>query len=292
MYNVTQFSQNVQLRGTDQQVGNTLLARPPRFEYSHVPITAGITGAGGAPAKYVHQKGMAIRRFGIQNMSATADLICGVGYRWDNSIWKFGQWVDVGAVFTDDTVDAQDTGAGDVVLVNAVGEAAGDGFIITSPRKFGWVSINVSQASVGATTFAAEYSNAAGTGWQDYTAGQAWVAEFEIAAGVIPTGELLWAWAPPADWGPIATGQSAVFGTIPAGWFALKVDIDAATITTSALATAIEVGTLEAVRNLDADGTFGMENVNYRDYDADALVALSSTAVQAVSGYVEWEAIG
>lgn len=287
LYNHVEGSSLVEIRGSDQQVGNNLLYSAPLSVLKATGSAEGNT--------YTHQKGLAIRSFGLQNLSTTDDLQLGIGFRWANSQWVYGTWDDsAGATaFTDDTADAQDTGAGDVTLVSDTGEAANDGFIIAARRPFNWVSINVSQASTGNTTFAVRHSTTAGTAWSSaVAAGQTWKSDFIISASVIPTGELAWAWPAPSTWSPVAAGQSATFSTIPVGYFALHCFIDAATIATSALATAIEVGSIVAVKNVDASGTFGMETCNYVDYDADALVVLSSTAVTSISCYAQVESVG
>lgn len=271
-YNKVQWVQDFLLRTTDQQVGNQLPFKAPRYD------------TGGTP-KYT--KGLAIRRFGLQNFSSTDDLLVGIGFRWDNSTWMVGQWDDSDAAsYTDDTADAQDTGAGDVVLFSATGEAATDGFVVLSKRPWSWLSINVSQPTTGNTTFAVDYSNAAGTGWTAAAAGDAWKSDFIISASVLGTGEKIWAWAPPPDWGKITSLEN-----LRDGWYAWRCSIDANTVTQDGLATAIEVGSLLSVANVDSNGTFGMENCNFWDPDANALVGFISSvgSSERLTGYAEVE---
>jgi hypothetical protein len=278
-YNVISKVQNVECRGADHQVGDSLLHKPATWDHRY---------PGSSPTTF--GKGLSIRRFGLQNLSATDDLASGIGFRWHNNIWKAGQWDDSETLaFTDDTVDAQDIGAGDFLLFSATGEAANDGWVIGATRPFNWVSVNVSQATTGNTTFAVRYTNAAGTGWTNATAGQAYKTDFIVSASVVPAGELLWVWNPPTNWGKVTSLKN-----LPADYYFIHMYIDGATVTQDGLATAMECGWMLSVENLDAGGTFGMEQCNLWDYDADGLVAFISSvgSSETLGIYAEVESVG
>lgn len=274
MSNIVQASQQFVLRGTDQQVGSFLPLKAPTRR-----ITPGSLAG--------PHKGLQINRFGLQNLSSTDDLLCGIGFRWPNYLWKAGLWDDseTGAQFTDDTTDAQDTGASDVIFINSSSEAAGDGFVVAAKRPFNWVSTNITQATTGNTTYAVDYSGtdtgAGATAWVAAAAAEAWASDWIIAASVIATGELVWAWPTPPDWAPVSAAAGSTFSPDLLGYYALRISIDAATVTQDALATAIEVGSLVAVSNVDANGTFGMEQCKYYDFDADAVVGFISSVASS-----------
>jgi hypothetical protein len=186
-------------------------------------------------------------------------------------------YTESGTLFTDDTVDAQDPGAADFVMTTpAASEAATDGWVILSTRPWSWLSVDVATASTGNTTFAVDYSNAAGTGWTTLTTNQALVDQMTIAASVISTGEQLFCWNPPSNWGKITT--LAGF-TAKAGMYAFRVSIDAATITQTPVATAIEIGSMRFSGEAIADNaSMDEDNIFYMDYDAIGTVALLPAA--------------
>jgi len=267
------------LRGAFQQdtVRDFLYQVPTRQVNSHTGLSVGPQVAPTVTRQF--QKGLCTSAFTVNNRSGSAGVL-GYGYCWQNGIWVAGLWTDVGAVFTDDTAAAQNPTAADFEMTTpAAGEAATDGWVIASQRPFSWVSVDVATASTGNTTFAVGYSNAAGTGWTALTANQPLVDQMTLAATVIPTGEQIFAWNPPSNWGRIAEGQAAVFGTIPAGYYAWRVTIDAASITQTPVATAIEIGSMIFSPEAVADNSsMDTDNVSYVDYDAIGVVALIPAA--------------
>jgi len=264
------------IRGANQQDDpRDFLYQVPIIQVnSHTGLSVGPQVAPTVTRQF--QKGLCISAFRINNRSAAAGVL-GIGYCWDNILWNWGTWVNATNTFTDDTADAQSSAAGDITLFNAVGEAATDGWMIFSTRPFSWISIDVSQASVGATTFAVAYTNAAGTAWTTLIANQPLVDQMTIAASVVPIGEQIFCWNPPTNWGKITniTGLTRFNGM-----YGFRVTIDAATITTSALATAIEIGSMYYSAEAIADNASGSEdNISFVDYDAIGVVALIPAAV-------------
>ena len=279
---VTRFY-NYRLRGTDQQVGDELIVGGAAMRYAGTRNPD--TGAQQPPVTV--RGALAITQFGLQQRAAAADLTVGIGFRLRNDQWRAGQWTEVGSVFTNDTVDAQDIGTSDFALETTT---ANDGFVILSYQPFNWVSINVGTAGIGAGTVGAvRYSNAAGSGWVTLGANQTFDASdnFTRTAGVnFATGENIFAWYPPLNW-----GKTLGLTGIPDGFYALNVRATTAP-TTAALATAIEIGTLVAVGNVDDDGTFGQEQAYHWEPLGDAIVAYFSTLNIGHSVQVEYRHAG
>jgi hypothetical protein len=137
----------------------------------------------------------------VHNRSAST-VTAGVGGRIQSDLWRFYFWDDseyaAGTVLTDDTTDAQDSGAGDVNL-DTVG-TNDDGFAIGCDAPFNIASLNVSQISDASTVWKVYYSIAsAGTGFSsNFTE----ITNLHVAPsfGTGKTGEqLIWFDAPP-DW--------------------------------------------------------------------------------------------
>jgi hypothetical protein len=259
-------SQGVQMRGTDQQVGNNLLAKVPTYK-----LQSGLSSP---------FPGMEICRFGLQNRSGTDDIAAGIGFRLVNRVWRY--FIDDDDVYTEDTVDAQDADTGDVAL--GVDGDNDTGFIIISKVPFNWVSINVSTAgTTNGTTSVVALSDAAGTGWTTIPAGTAWVDEFTLTSGTLPVGELLLAFPIPPFW-----GKTTGIPGLPNGYYALRFRATTQPAA-SGRATAIEIGTIAAaVENVDDNGTFGMEQCSFWEPMADAIVAFFSTAGAGNYVTAEW----
>ena len=274
---------NYRLRGTDQQVGDELIVAGAAMRYAGTRNPD--TGAQQPPVTV--RGALAITQFGLQQRAAAADLTVGIGFRLRNDQWKAGQWTEVGSVFTDDTVDAQDIGASDFALETTT---ANDGFVILSAVPFNWVSVNVGTAGIGAGTVGAvRYSNAVGSGWVTLGTNQTFDASdnFTRTAGVnFAAGENVFAWHPPLNW-----GKTRGLTGISDGWYALNVRATTAP-TTAALATALEIGTLVAVGNVDDDGTFGQEQAYHWEPFGDAIVAYFSTLNIGHSVQVEYRHAG
>ena len=286
MANVVRAFQRFQCRGTDQQVGDELLARGAAMRYSQTRNPD--TGAISPPVTFYGS--MAIVNYALQNR-AGAVVNLGLGFRWRNEFWRAGQWVDANGAtaFVLDDVDAKDTGtAGDFALQTTTNN---DGFVIAAYDKFDWVSINVSTATAGdaGSDSVVQYSNTAGTGWTALATTQMYTDEFtytNVEAG-FPTGELLFVWRPPTNWGKV-TIADATMGGVPLGMYALQVRATDAG-TTAALASAIEVGSMPVLADNVQDNQIVSEEKCYIwDHRADALVAYFSTANEGNSVKAEW----
>lgn len=270
--------QDVILRGTDQQVGDELLAAGALWSLpgraTPLNIVGGTTPSVGSTS-YLVRGALAITNYVLHNRSGST-IAVGIGFRLRNDQWKAGQWDDDAATpFIDDTVDAQDIGAstGDFALETTT---ANDGFVIASRHKFHWVSLNVGTAGVGAGTVGAvRYSNNAGTGWTALATNQSFADTFTRSAGVnFAVGEQVFVWAPPIDWGRVTN-----LSGIPDGYYALNVRATTAPATTAALAVAIEIGTLVvAVEGVVDNATISEEETFEREPFSDALVAFFGTA--------------
>jgi len=285
MGNVIRVTQDVQCRGVDQQVGDELLAQGAAMLLSpqSVPATAASRGT-------VHRGSMMIVNYALQNRVGSA-VNMGLGFRWRNEFWRAGQWDDSegAASFILDDVDAKDTGtAGDFALQTTTNN---DGFVISAYDPFDWVSINVSTATAGdaGSDSVVQYSNAAGTGWVALDAATPFTDEFtytNVAAG-FPTGELLFVWRPPQDWGRV-TIADATMGGVPLGMYALQVRATDAG-TTAALASAIEVGSMPVlVDNVQDNQIISEEVCRIWDPRGNAIVAYFSTAAPGNSVKAEW----
>jgi len=253
-WNIVNKSYPYILRSTLQQTNEGLLHINPRYT---VPSLGGVS---------LPTEGMLLRRF---ELAVSATGIAGIGFRWANRTWQAGQWTEVGSVFTDDTVDAQDTGADDFALETTT---VNDGFLILSTRPFGWVSINVTTAGAAtANTHSVRYSNFAGTGWTAVDVQSAYEDTFTNAADYA-AGEIRFVWSPPSNWGKVTS-----IGTIPAGVYALNVR---ATVVAgaAALAGSIEVGSIVAARAVAANGIYANDWSTFSDPFAEAMTAYFSAA--------------
>lgn len=140
-----------------------------------------------------------IGEFSVHNRAGAASVV-GIGGRFPITLWSFGVWDDseyaAGTVYADDTIDAQDAGAGDVNL-DAVG-VNNDGFVIGCEVPFNIASLQISQASAVGTVWSVSYSIAtAGTGFaNNYTA----LTNLYVAPSFGSTGEQLMWFEPPTDW--------------------------------------------------------------------------------------------
>lgn len=281
---VTRFY-NYRLRGTDQQVGDQLIV--PGALWSLPQTRNPDTGVVGAP--YRVRGALAITQFGLQQRAAAADLTVGIGFRLRNDQWKAGQWDDsvTGAEYIEDTADAQDTGADDFALETTT---VNDGFVVLSRVPFSWLSVNVSTAGIGAATVATvRYSNLAGTGWTTLGTNQTFDGSDNFtraAAANLAAGENIFAWYPPLNWGRVTS-----LSNLPNDYYAWQVRCTTAP-TTAALATALEIGTLVAVGNVDDDGTFGQEQAYHWEPFGDAIVAYFSTLNIGNSVQVEYRHAG
>ena len=274
MYNVIRVLQDVKLRGTDQQVNNELLARGAQYSLpGHPQQLSGATVPSIPVYTDFYPRGaMAIKSYSLQNRSASI-ISMGIGFKLRNDQWKAGFWTDATPAFADDSYDAKSSVASDFPM-----ETAGtnnDGFVILSSVKWDWLSINVGTANVASSSRACRYSNAAGTGWVDVPAAGISLDELTGSGDTITTGENLFVWTPPQDWGKV-TVLSGITGD---GYYAFNCRSTLAPATTAASATAIEIGTLPIlVDSVGSGGTISDAGVHIWEPYGDAIVAFFSVA--------------
>lgn len=278
--NVIRALQDVRLRGTDQQVGNELLARGAAMRYAATRNPD--TGAQQPPVTV--RGAMALTGYTLHNRSGGAATL-GIGFKLRNDQWKAGQWTEVGSVYTDDTVDAQDDGASDFAL--EVAATNDDGFVILSSVKWDWLSLNVGLTNDASSTRAFRYSGATGSAWVA-SPSNIFLDEITGTADNIATGENLLVWTPPQDW-----GKTLGLTGISDGWYAFNCRSTTAPATTAALATAIEIGTLvNVVENVADNSTVSEEICDYWEPFGDAIVAFFSTANGGNRVAAQWRHAG
>jgi hypothetical protein len=83
---------------------------------------------------------------------------------WLNETWNAGQYDDSGPTYTDDTTDAQDTGAGDFQLGNTT---ENDGFWISCSHPFTKITFHSAEQAGGAPVASYQYWN--GSAWTTLT---------------------------------------------------------------------------------------------------------------------------
>lgn len=253
------------LRGTQQQSNTGLLFRPGR----HRDEPRGLTTSTGT----LDLAGLALSYVSMQNRSA-ASIVMGIGVRIPNRYWIAGQWDDdAGTPFTDDTTDAQDTGADDFALESTTNS---DGYVIASRVPFNAISINVGTADTGGSPVrAARYTDPEGDGWTNF----ANLFIQDAASAAYSTGEQLVVFGPPTDWGTVASGG---LSGIPEGYYAVNVRATTAPATTAATANAIEIFRLyeltEAVADNNVLNQVWSPSELVMEPVGDALVALFGTA--------------
>ena len=293
---------NYRLRGTDQQIGDEVIAlgaaqnRGPYATQDPQTLGYAPSAVPDSLRNYTPRGALSIHGYSLQNRSGTADLAVGLGFRLRNDQWVAGQWDDSegAASHVNDTYDAQDRGTDDFALESLT---ANDGFTIASAIPFNWISVDVTTAGVGAGTVATvRYSNLAGTGWTTLGTNQTWIAGTgadnftRAAAANLATGENIFVWDPPLNWGKVSV-IDATMGGIPIGMYAWQVRCTTAP-TTAALARAIEIGTLIAIENLDDDAILSDENCFHWEPQGDAIVAYFSTLNIGNNVKVQWKHSG
>lgn len=160
------------------------------------------------------------------------DITVGVGFKLDNSRWKFGQWDDSEtASYTDDTTDAQDAGASDAALTTTTNN---DGFVVQSLDKFGCVILQVGTAEAGSPVYEYTYWN--GSSW-------ATLSTLSVSSAYTVAEHLI-LFSPPQDWAALASGDTPVdTDGLTAGYYAIRMRATTAP-TTAPLATQIWVAKL------------------------------------------------
>lgn len=216
-------------------------------------------------------EGAALSYVSLLNRSGGAAYV-GIGVRIPNHYWSAGQWVDATTTYTDDTVDAQDTGSADFPLETLT---VNDGFTIVSRVKFNAVLLDIGTASVDAVSVAraARYSNAAGTGYSALTT----VLHTAAAVNYSTTVETVIAWDLPTDWGVSVSG----LGTgIPVGQYIVNVRATDVPGTTAGVANSLSIYRIYFLESIANNAT---KELNFGPAEAwmpngDGLVAFFSVA--------------
>ena len=164
----------------------------------------------------------------LQNNAGGA-IACGLGAHLPDSLCKLGSWVDATTTFTDDTTDAQDSGADDFTLSTLTNN---DGHVVGCKVPFNAISYDISTAEAGtAGTYQLQYWN--GTAWTTLTplVMPVWTA--------VDTEEVL-VFAPPVDWAKGGSGTD-----VDDDYYNIRVRATTAPGTTAALAKRIHIARLE-----------------------------------------------
>lgn len=222
-----------------------------------------------------------IYRFGlgfgfIHNRTGGA-IQCGLGGRIHPNRWKAGQWVQSTTTFTDDTVDAQDSGATDFPLETLT---ANDGFLVASLDRFNALCLDIGTASTGTNpTRTLEYSLAGGT-WQALSN----MLVPPVTGGHWVVGEAVVLWNIPVDWAPLEAGH----GTgVPIGMYGVRVRSTTPPGTQAAVANSMSVAEIIlAIEGLADNNVYEISpsGEHYLGGGYDSFVALlsSKAAIQSV----------
>lgn len=264
-------SQSYVLRGSYQQTDYGMLWVGPTATLR--------TQAGGTADSKSFREGVKVLRYDVQNRSGST---CAVGpaMRIANRFWKAGQWT--GGVYVDDTTDAQDLGAGDFLVVSLTNQ---DGFIVACEIPFDWVSLYISTAPTSADPLVAavSYSNYAGTGWaaaDNVTTTSVFLND--IRTGSLEVGEHNFVWTPRSDWGKVTSLDS-----VPAGYYALAFGWPTAPTSTTALATAMEIGVGIFAEGVADNTIYAAEELEWYVPEADGVCAFYGVSHTANRAYVE-----
>lgn len=132
-------------------------------------------------------KGKILVPTSISLRNATGGTIfAGVGPNLDNTKWNAGQ-IDAAGVFIDDTIDAQDSDAGDFAISALV---INTGHILGASELWSLSEYNVSTIHAGAPIYEFNYWN-----------GTAWIALTTLSTPAFGTlGKSYLAFLPPSDW--------------------------------------------------------------------------------------------
>ena len=281
-WNVINKVQTGILRTTNQQSATDagLLYTAP----SYTIHSTGERGGTASVAEVTKMTGLAIRRFKVFN-SAGGTLTVGIGYRLHNRYWKCG--VTDGTTFTDDTADAQDLGANDVIIGANDADGNSTEFVIFSPIPFNWFSMNVGTAEVNAAgdvDHLMQFSDAAGTGWTTIATTGSYLDNLTLTNTVIGAGAREFAWPGNPAWGRVVS-----LGGIPAGNYAMRIETAALDATdTAATVNAIEVGTMIFKEGILTNTSWDSgDMVQFKQHEADAVVAFFSTADPLNTVYAE-----
>jgi len=130
--------------------------------------------------------------------------------------WRAGQWDDSsgGNDYTDDTTDAQDSGAGDFPLQTTTNN---DGWVVYSTKRFNTVVASVTTPSSGGGPAPVhEYRYWNGSAWTDLSMVEQFTFGSHVSLGEHPI-----IWSVPGDWA-LSTLTGPAEG-IPAGVYAMRV---------------------------------------------------------------------
>lgn len=168
-----------------------------------------------------------IGEFSLHNRSGGVAVL-GIGGRLPVSMWTVGQMIADGT-YTDDTIDAQDSGASDFALTTTTNN---DGFAVFGLIPFNIVSILVgTAASGGSPAWDLQYTLAGGS-WG--TIANAYVAPIFTATGE----QLVW-FEPPTDWAVSVAGH----GTgVPVGSYGIRVRATTAPNAVAGVGTSMVLG--------------------------------------------------
>lgn len=220
-------------------------------------------------------------RFGLSFASIqnrTGNVIqCGVGARLHKCGWKAGQWVNGTTTFTDDTVDAQSSGAADFPMETLT---ANDGFIAAALSQFNCIALDIGTASTGTNpTRTIEYSLAGGT-WTALSN----VLVAPVTAGHYAVGENIILWGIPPDWAPLEAGH----GTgVPIGMYGMRFRSTTAPGTQAAVANSLSLAKVVlAIEGLADNSVYEIKPVGevYFEglYDSMVAVLSNKAAIQSM----------
>lgn len=270
-YTLVERNQIVRLRGVDNQQNNTgILYRPPTAGTVNITGSASpdnlTRGPGGGVGESLLM-GIGMGNFALWNSSG-GTITVGIGVRIPNVLWGAGQWVNANTTsYTDDTADAQSAAGGGFAAETTTNN---DGIAIHSRVPFNLVSFDVGTAGDAATRVA-RYSNSAGNGWTD-------IGTNILADAWTATGERIWFYHTPPDWG---TTQNPDLAGVPGGRYALNLRATVAPAATAALMDSLSIYRMYFINEALANNAFYTRDFGSMEAvmsPGDALVAYFGTA--------------
>ncbi len=156
----------------------------------------------------------------------------------------------VTGVYTDDTTDFNDAGAGDVALLPLLGPTVGDGIAIGHTEKFCKIKLTLSQERTGTATITLQYWD--GDSWESVT-----TVEDDSAGWSTGTSTYLTHFVPPSDW-VANTAANSPSGT--AGYFVrmimtAKTDVTQQPLLTQGWVFPLVTGASGVIASHDGTGT-------------------------------------
>lgn len=223
---------------------------------------------------------LALKQGRLQNRSG-GTILCGFGARLSTQRWHAGQAQRVGAgyTYTDDTDDAQDTGANDFAL--EVAGTAGSGFLVSALDRFNVICLDIGTASAGGSAVRRlMYSQAGGT-WAAIT--NALVAP--VTAGDWAAQETLVWFAAPPDWAVLEAGHGT---NVRVGEYGIAVESTTAPTATAGVADSMSVAQVVGALEGLTDNT---EYVHRSDGSEHAFDCLADSLVAVVSSVAAVQSI-